>query len=282
MKKCHLIVIYVFIGIFFASCASRKESKHHDVIERFPPNLFAILDSIVEEGRQLYYSERLNWVATDIVLEQHRQDEIGGSVSWKTNDSIWTVIFFDEQMENCIFESKFNFALNDYTVTYSSRPLTLFEKDKIQRRDKMITEAINVYGDSLRFAGAEFGSPNIDIVRINDSLTRIYFLQGTVMPNVIPFGNDYSVDFNSKLEPIAFRRYHSSLIPVRTKFEDGRSSTMVMHSHLKDNPFITPTDICNFLLYRSEDLDMFFVYSTAYKCKFAYSLQLNKIITAVE
>jgi hypothetical protein len=72
------------------------------------------------------------------------------------------------------------------------------------------------------------------------------------------------------------------LLALRTKTEDGGDVESIRHSHLTNNPFITPTDICNFLLYRPEGMDMFYVYSTAYKCTFAYSLKLNQIITVVD
>lgn len=156
------------------------------------------------------------------------------------------------------------------------------ELAELERRDKIINRAVEKYGDSLYFASQSFGSPNIDIVRINDDLTRLYIIQGTILDNVIPFGNDYSIDFDKDLNPIAFRKYHNSLLALRTKTEDGGDVESIRHSHLTNNPFITPTDIGNFLLYRPEGMDMFYVYSTAYKCTFAYSLKLNQIITVVD
>lgn len=163
-------------------------------------------------------------------------------------------------------------------VLDSIRTITDFEKETLNRKNAMLKTAINNYGKELTYASKSYGSPNIDIVRINDTLTRLYFLQGTTQSNTIPFGNDYSIDFDENLNPIAFRRYHQSLIDCPTVNDNGSQAFFVMHSHLIDNPFITPTDICNFLLYRPESLESLMVFSTAYECYFVFMPGVGIII----
>ena len=285
MKKKLLKGLFLFaVGIALASCTTSKHSQQISGMERLPkPSvLFYTLDSIVNEAWQLYYSERTNWIASDLVLASHSMDELGGSISWQPNDSVWAVVFMDKEGKNCVFEYQYNTVTTEEFSRDSIRPITEKELAERERKVKIINGAVEKYGDQLFFANQSFGSPNVDIVRINDNLTRLYFMQGTIIDNVIPFGNDYSVDFDKDLNPIAFRKYHNSLLAIPTKTEDGGKVETIRHSHLKDNPFITPTDICNFLLYRPEGIDMFYVYSTAYKCTFAYSLKLNQIITAVD
>lgn len=278
------IILLCTLGILLTSCSVSKRSKSISGMGRLPePSiLFHTLDSIVNEAWQLYYSERTNWIASDLVLESHSMDELGGSISWQPNDSVWAVAFLDKERNNCVFEYQYNIVTKEVLSLDSLRPATEMELAELERKDKIINRAVEKYGDSLYFASQSFGSPNIDIVRINDDLTRLYIIQGTILDNVIPFGNDYSIDFDKDLNPIAFRKYHNSLLALRTKTEDGGDVESIRHSHLTNNPFITPTDICNFLLYRPEGMDMFYVYSTAYKCTFAYSLKLNQIITVVD
>ena len=285
MKKIKFwIALGAIVMVFFSCSTTRDTATKTSGLDRLPPlsELYVTLDSIVNEGWQLYFSERVNWIASDLVLEKNDMDAIGGSMTWKPNDSVWVAIFYDKNAKNCIFEYRYNFVSNQEESIDVSRPISSLEQTEIKRKKQMIEQALKKYADSLYFANQSFGSPNIDIVRINNKLTRLYFLQGTVKSNVIPFGNDYSIDFDENLKPLTFRRYHRSLIAMQTRTEDGSKVETIMHSHLKDNPFITPTDICNFLLYRPEDLDVFFVYSTAYKCKFAYYLSLNQIITVVD
>ena len=279
MRKYLLIALGVFVALSasFAGDRGNKKTKGTTPLPPFP-ELATTLDSIIQEAWILYYSERVNWIASDLVHQTYREDGIGGCFSWLSEDSVQCVIFFDNEKKNCILELKYDEKTYQPTTVDTIRPLTTEELATKQRQDSMLNNALKVYGDSLRFAGNSFGSPNIDVIRINDKITRIYFLQGTIQHNVIPFGNDYSIDVDENLQPVAFRRYHNSLIAIRTKSEDGADDVVnTMHSHLKDNPFITPTDICNFLLYRPRDMDMFVVLSTAFNCRFLYSAERNNI-----
>jgi hypothetical protein len=282
MKK---VVLTLTIGIFIillSSCAVNRKNARPLRADKIPPEFFATLDSIIDEAWQLYYSERANWIASDLVMEKYKVEDLGGTLSWQPNDTVWSVIFMDKKKENSLLEYRINTREVKGMVMEDVRPLTQTELEEFDKRVKIINGAIEKYGDSLLFASQSFGQPNFDIIRINDTLTRLYLLQGTVLENIIPFGNDYSIDFDKELNPIAFRKYHHSLIATRTKTEKGGKVETVMHSHTKDNPFITATDICNFLLYRPKDMDMFYVYSTAYKCKFAYSVHTNSIITVID
>ena len=59
----------------------------------------------------------------------------------------------------------------------------------------MWDNAMKNYGDSLHYS-SDYGRPNIDFVRIDANTIRLYFLQGVERPNIVPFGNDYSIDFD--------------------------------------------------------------------------------------
>ena len=279
------VVLLCVLSVALSSCSVSKHSARPiRGMERLPEPevLFPTLDSIINEAWQLYYSERLNWIASDLVMEKYSIDQLGGTISWQPNDSLWAVAFLDKERKNCVLKYEYNTITKKVSLFDSVRPATEEELLELERRTKIINGAVEKYGDQLLFADRSFGNPNIDIVRINDTLTRLYFMQGTIINDVIPFGNDYSVDFDKDLNPIAFRQYHNSLLAMRTRTEDGREVDMIKHSHLKDNPFITATDICNFILYHPEGMNTFYVYSTAFKCTFAYSLELNKIMTILD
>lgn len=275
MKR-HLLFGIGLALIALTSCGAKRDFAKHNL----PPyeKVIAINDSIINEGWQLYYSEMANWIATDLVFERYDMAQLGSSVSWQPKNNLWRVVFFDKGNENCVLDYQFDVASKETVILDSVRPISAEEVALLNRKNKLLEEGIKQYGDQMSFATQSYGNPNIDIVRINDTLTRVYFLQGTVLPNVIPFGNDCSIDFNESQKPIAFRKYHQSLISCPTQSEKGEAVTMTWHSHLKDNPFITPTDICNFLLYRPKDMDSFCVFSTAYNCMYTYSLSLNQII----
>lgn len=93
------IILLCTLGILLTSCSVSKHSQSISGMGRLPePSiLFHTLDSIVNEAWQLYYSERTNWIASDFVLESHSMDELGGTISWQPNDSVWAVAFLDKE-----------------------------------------------------------------------------------------------------------------------------------------------------------------------------------------
>ena len=64
---------------------------------------------------------------------------------------------------------------------------------------------------------------------------------------------------------------------MRTVDEKGEKVAAIYHSHLKDNPYITPTDICNFLLYRGE-LEQVYILSTALDGYIIYNANGNSAV----
>jgi hypothetical protein len=148
----------------------------------------------------------------------------------------------DKEQKNCIFEFRYDLNSKEQTVSYDSRPISENERGILEKKNLMLKNAIEQYGDSLHY-NPDYGRPNFDFVRIDANTTRMYMLQGVERSGIIPFGNDFSFDFDNDCNVKAFRRYHRSFIPISNEGETA------FHSHLKDNPYITPTDICNFLLY---------------------------------
>ena len=244
----------------FVEYVKKKLSKT-ETAKTDPEVIQAINDSICAEGAVLYTVERLNWVSTDSVFVRYRHEDLGGSLIWQPTASTWSAIFYDKEKKNCIFELKFDSKSGAHSLSYDIRPITEEELVQIKLKDTMLDNAFEKYGDQIKY-NDKIGNPNFDFVRINDQLIRLYVLQGTVQPNTIPFGNDYSIDFDNSGNPLCFRKYHQSLIAVKTVDDEGNKVVSVVHSHLADNPYITPTDVCNFLLYRG-NLEDSYIMSTA-------------------
>ena len=244
----------------FVEYVKKKLSKK-DNAKTDPEVIQAINDSICAEGAVLYTAERLNWVSTDSVYARYRHEDLGGNLIWQPTASTWSAIFYDKDNKNCVFEIKLDTKSGANSLSYDIRPLTEEEQVQIKLKHTMLDNGLEKYGDQIKY-NSKIGNPNFDFVRINDNLIRLYVLQGTVQQNTIPFGNDYSIDFDNNGNPLCFRKYHQSLIAVKTIDDDGNRVVSVMHSHLADNPYITPTDVCNFLLYRGE-LEDSYILSTA-------------------
>ncbi len=233
-------------------------------------------DSVCAEGYNLFIAERINWMATDSVLSRYSQEELGGNVIWQPTDSTWNAIFIDKEIKNCIFEMQYNKNDKGFKISYDKRPITEVELAKLSVKNVMLENLVKKCGNKITY-DSDCGSPNLDFVRIDDNTVRLYILQGTVHNNLIPFGNDYSADFNNDGEFLCFRQYHKSLIATKTVDEEGNPIVSAIHSHVKESPYITPTDVCNFLLYRGQ-MQQFYVLSTALDVLILYDAETNHTI----
>ncbi len=262
--KTALIVAIIMLG---TNCMAQKKDNHK--LRYTPKQIQTTLDSICKEGFDLYVAEVVNWVSTDSALAHYDGNEsYGGSYIWQPNENTWNAVFFDKNKDNCIFEYSLDLRTGEENFNYTPRPVTDTDTKQFTLKKKMMLNALEKYGDSLTY-DSNCGNPNFDFIRIDNNTIRLYIIQGTIHPNIIPFGNDYSIDFDNEGNPKQFRKYHQSLIAIPTVNEDGEKIRTTCHSHLKDNPFITPTDICNFLLYHG-DMEQTWVLSTALDCYIIY------------
>lgn len=210
--------------------------------------LATINDSILQEGLRLYTYEKLSWMASDLLAEHATVDlsSIRGSAV-QLDDNGKLTHFYCRQ-DSVVFSCTID--LNDFTLSWDNtvRPMTEDDRDAVHFRSEMINRIIETYGDSIYTI--QDGSINIDLIWLGTDNLRAYLLQGTTLNGVIPFGNDYYVDIDRDGNLIEFHRFHHSYIPIDIRQAGENTQVLeVIHSHTVDNPFFTPTDICNALLY---------------------------------
>ena len=239
----HILSIILFLPLM---CMA----QHSQAISRTLPSqdeLATINDTILQEGLQLYIYEKLSWMASDLLVEHATVDlsDIRGAVQWEENDKL---THFYCRQDSVVFSCTLD--LNDYSLSWDNivRPMTDDDHDAVQFKSDIIHRILETYRDSIYTI--QNGSKNIDVVWLSADRLRVYLLQGTTLNGVIPFGNDYYVDVDSDGNLIDFHRYHHSYIPIEIKQTgEDTQAVEVIHSHTADNPFFTPTDICNALLY---------------------------------
>ena len=183
------------LAICLVSMVSCSTHKTNTKTERpRPRQIQAALDSICNEGYNLYIAERVNWVASDSAQEHCDINNVGGNIIWQPSSGVWKALFLDREQKNCIFELVYDTRTEKETYFYESRPLSEQERAQWELKVTMWDNAMKNYGDSLHYS-SDYGRPNIDFVRIDANTIRLYFLQGVERPNIVPFGNDYSIDF---------------------------------------------------------------------------------------
>lgn len=268
----HTALLLILVLLTLSPVMAKKKTK-------LPPlnELYSIHDSIIKEGRTLYLYEKVSWNGTDEYRAKATNKDVMGQFVYKDGD-YFNSIFFQKADSTCRFEYRFDTNTLLATTTDSIRKLTPTELAWIAKRD-VFMKTVNDYIDSLTILDPSFGTLNAEIIPINEHITRLYLIQGTSKNGIIPMGNDYSFDFNNDNHLVQFRRYHRSFIPIN--MPEGLEVRSFTHSHLADNPYITPTDICTFLLYGRDIYKMkeFSILSLAYGCTFIFSDEKNMIMT---
>ncbi len=245
----HLLSIILLLPLMCMAQHSQAITQITRVTRTLPSQdeLATINDSIMQEGLQLYIYEKLSWMASDLLVE-HATVDLSGirqAVRWEDNGNI---THFYCRQDSVVFSC--TLGLNDYSLSWDNtvRPMTDDDRDAARFRSDVIHGILEAYGDSIYTV--QDGAKNIDVVWLSADRLRVYLLQGTTLDGVIPFGNDYYVDIDSDGNLKEFHRFHQSYIPTDIpQTGEDTQSVEVIHSHTADNPFFTPTDICNALLY---------------------------------
>jgi hypothetical protein len=234
------------------------------------------LDSILKEADLLYNYEKVAWNSTDLAMSLERvKNDYGGYIIYHTNDSIYASIIDISQKHRLI---KYSYDFNNINVPANSNT----DKSELSDKEKKLLDIKYKIIDQLSDRKYEVGfpegfNPNLVLIQ-NDEEIKLYIIMGTSEAGVIPFGNDYL--FTSDLEGniTSWKKFHSRLIPVRSKTPTGDIVTSATHSHLRTTPYITATDICTFRLYASyTELTEFKVYSPELGKNMKYYLESNTI-----
>lgn len=265
------------LAIAFAFTAMAQKGKQPKLSQEELQKIFAANDSVIKEGYKLYLYEKMNWLATDNFYAAGIPAQ--GSLVYEA-DSVLNVVFVTADQQ-CVWEEHLDLRTMQISRDSLHRPLTRTELDVQARNMRLLEKTIHA-GLPVYQYPQDKASFNIDFVRINENVTRVYVIMGALTNNLIPFGNDFSCDFDNNDSLIASRSYHHSYIPI--EWEKGTEIKKVTHSHTKDNPYVTPTDICTFMLYGYDlyGLDAMYVYSTALHSYFAFIPSEMMIITSTD
>lgn len=266
MKKTLMIILSV---VLFSSVNAQVSYSENELIQK--------CDSILNEGENLYQYEKAAWITSDLAMDKKEiKKQFGGLLIYRRNDSI-SAIVLSKKGSKCIYEVIFKTDFNKpCKENPSARELTENEKNLQHIKTKMIEDALKNKKHQVTCPQGY----NFNMVLIPYELGyKLYFILGTSQSNIVPFGNDF-VFFGDKEGKItSWRKMHSRLIYSPTEF-NGEKVRSLIHSHLKQEPFITATDICTFKLYGSlYGLNEFEVLSTGLKKYFKYKLKENIIET---
>lgn len=234
------------------------------------------LDSILVEGNLLYSLENAAWHSSDLFRENRELSNLSSFyLTYKKENSV-SVVYLNKAADKVLAEYLFiNDDQKPNRVFTNERPLTELENDLKKVRLKLIEQ---LQDPKYQVGNYDGYSLNIITLPANNEQYKTYLISGTSKIGVIPFGNDYL--FISDKEGIIteYKKFHSRIIPTLSP-KDGATLNMTTHSHLRNNPFISATDICTFRLYAPffPSLKEFSVYSPAINAYMIYNLKDQKI-----
>jgi len=266
MKKTLMIIISfaLFSGVNAQVSYSETEIKQK-------------CDSILNEGENLYQYERAAWITSDLAMEKKEiKKQFGGLLIYKRNDSISAIVLSKKDSKciyEAIFKTDFNKPCKEYLIT---RELTESETNLQNIKTKMVNDALK--NKEYQVTCPQGYNINMELIPY-DLGYKLYFILGTNQSKIVPFGNDYIFFGDETGKITSWRKMHSRLIYSPTEY-NGEKVRGLFHSHLKQELFITATDICTFKLYGSlYGLNEFEVLSTGLKKDFKYKLKENLIET---
>ncbi len=234
-------------------------------------NLTKVADEIRNEGITLYRSEMASWHGTDIFLENFSQREkIGGYFSYIENDIPRCIFFSKDQKVIGTISFPTNYKPENSKLDLTERDFTENEKQYAKIREKAL---FRINNDTI-FKHYNNASLNIvPVIKKNDK--KVYVLTGPLVNDLVIFGNDYLISFDRNDEVEKVEKLHKGIIITSTK--DLGVPESGSHSHvLKDQPYITPTDICTLMLYERSIGKIYHVVSKKYTS--IWNAEGNKLV----
>lgn len=205
---------------------------------------------IVKEGIRLYESEMASWYGSDIFMATcaEHKGNLGGYFSYTQNKQHRCVFFSKDDkptvLATIVFDSTFD--LNKAVVDKKIRKFNKYELALYKMR---LNAIIEINSDTLFQTYENIRLNAIPIINGKDK--KVYILSGTNLQNVVFFGNDYLITFDSNYTITSKKKLHLNIIPIEYgKTDSGSLGTA--HTHLSETgDLITPTDICTLMLYKN-------------------------------
>lgn len=261
--------IIKFFFLFISGIAFSQDLKYSE------KELQQKLDSIKTEANLLFSHENASWNAGDLANSNPKiRENMGSYLTYQAKDIIKTV-FLNKDQSKIIAEYDFK---NDQKSPVKES----FTQRELNNTESILKNIHSIVIPQLSDPKYEVALPqgyslNLILIPFNENY-KIYLISGTSQSGIIPFGNDYLFVSDKKGNIISNQKIHSRLVPAQATMGDGSIATMVTHSHLKTNPFISATDICTFKLYAPlTKLEEFSIYSPALGTYMKYNYKKDTI-----
>ncbi len=264
--KTFVLGIAIFLSVL-SSYAQKIENR---------PLLMRKLDSVRQEAKLLYVYEKIAWNGTDVLMSKPLlRKDYGGYVRFDSKDSIHITFLHKNQKQRIARYSCLKEDVNTpVVIEHKQKDLNAKEKRLLTIKMEVVKQLNN---PKYKIGMVEGFSANLVLLPAKRGY-RMYLIMGTTEHDIIPLGNDYLFWVSEEGQITAWKKFHKTMLAVKTRTEKNDKIIAVTHSHLSATPLISATDICTMKLYGVlYDIQELQVYSTALDCVFTYHIKTDKI-----
>jgi hypothetical protein len=213
----------------------------------FSQNIDSLRAATLNEAILLYRLELASWHSTDVLMAKAKEklNEMNGYASYVEGKN--TRAIFWNADNKIVFTVTFDSLASPRNgiVDRDIRNATDFEIDLIGLRNAAYNLLVN--NKDKFFSFYENTHPNL--VPLLTKTERVVFILTGATQNELLVGNDYKLVFDQKYTVVKKLKLHNSLIRLSGESDDKVEGSV--HTHiLDDQPLMTSTDICTFLLYK--------------------------------
>ncbi|MGD1845341.1 MAG: hypothetical protein ACFB10_08110 [Salibacteraceae bacterium] len=210
------------------------------------------LNALLNDGIELYQLELASTYASSFLDGQLSTEDLAGFFSYKNADTIRTLFY--EKNGKVRYEFAFGLPV---------KPSFAYLRGDVRKMDSRENLLLKLRKTILKKVKKEedyFGSPQLSGFNLN-FLERAPGWVAYLTPfegekGKVPLGSDFILRFSEKGKLLSYEKLHQNLITIQAgnaAESDPNTNYASMHLHSQaSSAFITPTDICQLLLYKDQ------------------------------
>lgn len=224
---------------------------------KLPPEGYAqthlqhLADSILGAGRSLYWTQKSGETALELFNTKLSGEAVVGHFTAHGEDFRHT-LFFNKKGQ-LVYEIYFLDdvdAVEDASISRGEdRPASKLERTAWKAVQKLHRKLAKEQPPFVQPNNIEFHT----VVDYHETGFTVHLLPYAIVKSLVPFGNDYRIEYNKRGKLQSIESLHQELVPVESRplVEHDEEAAAGVHVHASTgSPFITATDIATLLAYQ--------------------------------
>ncbi len=204
---------------------------------------------IIAEGKAIYRLEMANRIGSKLFNAAYKGKEpMAGLISYPVDDNVVTLFYSGGEKQKAIGTILFDSSYEEdkAKVDMAARDITQAEMQLI----RLYSNAKKLTQDAANFTLPENATFNL-VPMMSDNTGKVYVMTVSSKDDVVIFGNDYLLKYDSKLNLTDKKALHKNMAAVSYDKNAGTANdTGSTHTHLAaEGEMVSATDIATLFLY---------------------------------